>query len=247
MCVLCVQLNTRPSALFGPHLLFGITETLRSMMSARPQTSVIVSKPLLATPAEVLGVRIPDSDVAVAAMDLAQAAMRPVLLNHCLRTFVLGMIDARKRVLQIDEEAAFVGSILHDIALVPEYAGDLMKTFEANGAELARTFVLTRGFTADRAEKIATAILLHAGHANGEGPDIEFVMVGAGQDVLGPSQEQLSDDELAATERAIPRLDFRAQFLALLKDHVKRTKNPTWTEDFVRNPWPNFLQNRWSQ
>jgi hypothetical protein len=241
MCALCLQLNRRPN------LLLRFAETLRSMAARRSQARPAVPQPLLATPGEILGVRIPDTDVAVAATALAQSAMSPspALFNHCRRTFVLGMLDARKRALQVDEEACYVASILHDIALMPEHAGDLTKTFEDNGAQLAQTFVLARGFSADRADKVAKAILLHAGGAGGTGPDIEFVMQGAGQDVLGPEPEQLTDEQLAAIERAIPRLHFKEEFLALMKDHVERTKNPDWTADFVR--WQRFLLNRWSE
>jgi hypothetical protein len=241
MCALCIHLSNRPS------LLLRIGETLRSMTHPRPQTRAVIANPMLALPTEILGIRIPDSDVPVAAMALAQSAMPPALLNHCLRTFLLGMIDARKRTLQVDEEADFVSSILHDIALVAKYSGDMMKSFEENGAEFARTFALNRGLSADRAEKVAKAILLHADQADGMGPDIEFVMVGAAQDVFGPSQEQLSDDQVAAMELAVPRLGFKAKFLSLLTDHVKRTKNPTWTAGFVSDPPPKFLKNRWSE
>jgi HD domain len=241
MCALCIQLSNRPG------LLLRIAETLRSMTRGQPQTRAVIAKPMLAVPAEILGIRIPDSDVPVAAMALAQSAMPPVLLNHCLRTFLLGMIDVRKRTLQVDEEACFVSSILHDIALLPKYSGDVMKSFEDNGAEFARTFSLDRGFSADRADRVAEAIRLHAGNAEGKGPDIEFVMIGAAQDVFGPKPEQLSDDQVAAVEQAVPRLRFKAEFLSLLKDHLTRTKNPTWTARFVSDPPPNFLQNRWSQ
>jgi hypothetical protein len=241
MCTFCLQLTHRPSFL----LRFG--ETLRSVAARRPHARSLMPRPLLATPAEILGVRIPDTDVAVAATDLAQEAMRPsqALFNHCRRTFVLGMLNARKHYLQVDEEACYVASILHDIALMPKHAGDLTKTFEDNGAQLAQAFVLKHGFSADRADKVKDAILLHAGKAGGKGPDIEFVMQGAGQDVLGPEPDQLKDEQLTALEYAIPRLRFKEEFLALMKDHVRRTKNPCWTADFVR--WQRFLLNRWSE
>jgi HD domain len=246
MCPLCLQLNRRSS------LLLGFAETLRSMAALGSQILAFIPQPLLAAPAEVLGVRIPDSDVAVAATDFAQAAMSPspALFNHCRRSFVLGMIDARKRALKVDEEACYVAAMLHDIALMPEHAGDLTKTFEANGAELAETFVLARGFSADRADKVAKAILLHAGDADGMGPDIEFVMWGTGQDVLGPQPDQLTDQQLAAIEGAIPRLRFKEKFLALMKDHVNRTKTPTWTAAFARGEgdfFQRFVHNRWSE
>jgi hypothetical protein len=216
---------------------------LRSM--TEPQAGIVIAKPLLAIPPEILNIRIPDSDVSVAAAALAQSAMPSVLFNHCLRTFLLGMIDARKRALQIDEEAAFVSSILHDLALLAKYSGDALKSFEENGAAFARAFSLDRGFSEDRADKVAEAIRLHAGQADGKGPDIEFVMIGAAQDVFEP--DELSDDQVAAMERAVPRLGFKAEFLSLLKDHLKRTKNPTWTAGFVSDPPSKFLNNRWSE
>jgi HD domain len=257
MCALCLDLNNLPNPLLRPGflpnptllhslgLLRRIAEILRSM--TQPQAGIVIAKPLLAIPSEILNIRIPDSDVSVAAAALAQSAMPSVLFNHCLRTFLLGMIDARKRTLQIDEEAAFVSSILHDLALLAKYSRDVLKSFEENGAEFARAFSLDRGFSANRADKVAEAIRLHAGQADGMGPDIEFVMVGAAQDVFGPSQEQLSDDQVAAMEQAVPRLGFKAKFLSVLTEHVKRTKNPTWTAGFVSDPPAKFLNNRWSE
>ena len=241
MCAICIHANNRPS------LLLRIAAARRSMTPAHPQMRAVILNPMLTMPAEILGIRIPDSDVPVAAMALVRSAVPAVLLNHSLRTFLLGMIDARRRTLEVDEEASFVGSILHDLALLATYSGDVMKSFEENGAELARTFSLNRGFSEDRAEKVAKAILLHAGQAGGMGADIEFVMVGAAQDVFGPSPEQLSDDQVAAMEQAVPRFRFKTQFLSLLNDHVSRTKKPTWTAGFVSKPPPEFLMNRWSE
>jgi hypothetical protein len=60
------------------------------------------------TAPEMLGVRIPDSDVALAAAALMQTAAPLFLFNHCLRTFLLGMIDAHKRSLNVDHEVVFV-------------------------------------------------------------------------------------------------------------------------------------------
>lgn len=241
MCALCINLNHHRS------FLPSIAEMLRSLTATRPQATATILEPLVVIPAAIVGIRIPDSDVSVAAMSLAQSAASPVLFNHSLRTFVLGMIDARTRALKVDEEACFVSSILHDLALLPQHSGNLMKSFEENGAEIARTFSLKHGFSADRAEIVAKAILLHAGQARGMGADIEFVMVGAGLDVFGPSPEQLSDDQISAVERDVPRLIFKTKFLSLLNDHVSRTNKPTWTTAFVKEPPPQFLMNRWSE
>lgn len=198
-------------------------------------------------PTEILGIRVPDSSASAAAAALMRAAVPDVLFNHCLRTFLLGMIDARNNKLKIDEEAAFIASMLHDVALVSAYAGDLTKPFEENGATFAQSFATKRGFAQDRADKIYKAILLHAGGAGGNGPDIKFVMVGAGQDVFGPTVAELADAQLAATEQAVPRLGFKRGFIALLEDHARRSSQPGWTAGFVSRPPPRFLMNRWSE
>src|SRR5579864_3682818 len=120
MCALCLDLGNFPNPPFRqsflrnlillpkPSLPRRIAERLKAM--TQPQIGTVVAKPLLAIPHEILDIRIPDSDVSVASAALAQSAMPSVLFNHCLRTFLLGMIDARKRTLQIDEEVAFVSS-----------------------------------------------------------------------------------------------------------------------------------------
>jgi HD domain len=238
MCTLC---NT---VLFLREFLSGLAGLAALSMIGRPVLDAVAADSRL--PPEMLGVRIPDSDVAVAAAALMQTAAPLFLFNHCLRTFLLGMIDAHKRSLNVDHEVVFVASILHDLALVPQYAGDLKKSFEENGAEFAEALVMKHGFSADRADKVMKAVLLHAGQAGGMGPDIEFVMVGAAQDVFGPTVQQLSDDELAAMERAVLRLGFKMEFVLALRDHVSRSKKPTWTADFASQPPPGFMNNRWS-
>ena len=111
------------------------------------------------------------------------AAAPPFLFNHCLRTFLLGWIDARKHSVKIDDEVVFVAPILHDVALVSEHAEDLKKSFDEKRAEFAESLVKKHGFSTDRAMMV---ILFHAGQAGGMGPDIEFVMVGAARGSARP-------------------------------------------------------------
>lgn len=197
--------------------------------------------------ADILGVSLPDTEAAKAALTVMQAARSPVLLNHSLRTFVLGMTDARRRNLAIDAEAAFIASMLHDIALLPQHAGNPDKTFEENGALLAEELARRHDFSDSRAGNISASILLHAGQAPDKEPDIAFVMIGARQDVFGPSQGELSDADLGRLESQVPRLDFRLWFSAILRDHVMRSRNPGWTSDFVEETPIRFWENRWSQ
>ena len=198
-------------------------------------------------PKRIVGVRIPDTELARDAAHLMFTAAPRTLYNHSLRTFVLGMISAKRRNLKIDEEVAFHASILHDLGLTQPYHGDSNKSFEENSALLAVAFARAAGMGERRAENVHKAIILHAGRAFGEPADVEFVMEGARQDVTGPTVAELSDSEMLKLEEEIPRLNFKTQFLRILESHLVRTEVPTWTEGFARNPPPNFITNRWSE
>lgn len=239
MCLACGSLFTLPAdAKFPIRVDFRrMLERFVALLNARP----------IEKPAKVLGISVPDTDASNAAFSMILAARSPLLVNHSLRTFALGMTDARRHDFDIDQEAAFIASMLHDIALLPREGEDLDKTFEETSADLARVLAKAHRFSDARSENIAQAILLHAGQAPPDKPDIAFVMVGARQDVFGPNREELSDMDLKELERQVPRLHFRRSFLAVMRDYVSRTRNPGWTSDFVENPPRRFLENRWSE
>ncbi|WP_299409989.1 hypothetical protein [uncultured Roseobacter sp.] len=191
-------------------------------------------------PKTIAGVRLPDTELAKDAVLIMLRSVPQTLFNYCLRTFVLGMIDARRRGLHVDVDVVFQASILHDLCLSPVYPGNPEKTFEENSGEFAAAFARASGISDRRAERIYQAILLHAGKAAGRSPDIEFVMHGARQDVVGPKPEELSDAQIQEIESALPRLEFKSEFLSILSDHVSRTNNPDWTTDFLAQTPPHF-------
>jgi len=236
MCCFCHSINKR-RLLFHPSTM--------AFVSMLPVTRGAHAAPPL--PSEIVGIRIPDSSLTRDANIVVHGAAPSVLYNHSLRTFVLGMLYAQQHPEPIDEEAAFVASILHDIGLTSTFSGDDLRTFEENGAEYAKKFLGDRRISSDRVEKVAKAIELHAGAARGMGPDIEFVMNGAWRDLVGPSVKEVSTEQLAAIEAAVPRLQFKIAFPAILKEHGTHNKNLTWTENFGREPPLSFRQSRWSE
>ncbi len=197
-------------------------------------------------PKKVAGVLIPDTQLSRDAAHLMLASAPRFLFNHSLRTFVLGKIDAQRRGIIIDEEVAFHAAILHDLCLTAAYPGDPKRTFEENSGHFAVAFARAFGLSDSRLEKVNQAILLHAGRAHGKGPDIEFVMHGARQDVIGPNVTELTNDQLDIIEEEIPRLNFKIKFLSVLEGHIARSSNPDWTADFLISPPPDFIENRWS-
>jgi hypothetical protein len=170
-----------------------------------PAAAAAVRAPNL--PKDIVGVRVPDSDLARGAAMLAQMESPAFLFNHCLRTFVLASLFAKTQGWKYDEELVFVASVLHDLGLLEKF-DDPYKTFQHSGADYAETFVLKGGFTPDKAEKVFKSILWHAGEVPPtELPDILWVQTGAGMDVFGrPFVSEMPLDQFQAVLDALPRL-----------------------------------------
>jgi hypothetical protein len=131
------------------------------------------------------GVRIPDTKLANAALDLLEATSPHFLFNHCLRTYVFGSLAVRAAGREVvDEEIAFCGALLHDLGLVPIYTGS--NRFEVDGADAARRFCLEHHLSPQRADRVWEAIALHtsAGIASRMAAEIAVVHFGAGLEVI---------------------------------------------------------------
>ena len=78
------------------------------------------------------GVRIPDTPLAKAVVDLLEATSPQFICNHCVRTYVFGTLAVRSVGRSIiDEEIAYCAALLHDLGLVPAHAGE--NRFEVDG------------------------------------------------------------------------------------------------------------------
>jgi hypothetical protein len=196
-------------------------------------------------PKEIVGVRIPDSDLARAATMLVQAESPPFLFNHCMRTFVLADLYARHYAWKYDEELVFISSALHDLGLVEKYENANM-TFEQAGASYAQFFVLGGGFSPDRADRVWKGIAWHAGGAGpAEKPDIRLIQEGARLDVFGDGDfgEIVPPDVMTAILAVLPRCRFKLAFKAALAAHAERQPDhATWTKKFREDPPPPIVQ-----
>jgi HD superfamily phosphodiesterase len=126
------------------------------------------------------GVRIPDTPLAKAAVDLLEAASPQFLCNHCVRTYVFGTLAVRSIGRSIiDEEVAYCAALLHDLGLVPAHAGE--NRFEVDGADAAREFCLKHQVAPERADRVWEAIALHTstGIASRMAAEIALVHLGA--------------------------------------------------------------------
>jgi hypothetical protein len=193
---------------------------------------------LLARLKSVAGVRIPDTALCKAAVDLLEASSPSFLCTHCLRTYIFGSLAVRGLGhAALDEEAAFCAAILHDLGLVPAYLGD--NRFEMDGANAARAFCSKHKVSKERADLVWTAIALHtsAGVASRMAAEIALVHLGAGLELFGLGLDQVPPEVVEEVIEKYPRMNFKTEFRKLLVEHCRR--NPaaqilTWTDDVAR-------------
>ena len=183
-------------------------------------------------------VRIPDTPLVKAAVDLLETTSPQFICNHCVRTYVFGNLAVRSiGRLIIDEEIAFCGALLHDLGLVPAHAGQ--NRFEVDGADAAREFCLKHQVAPERSDRVWEAIALHtsAGIASRMAPEIALVHLGAGLDVFGLGIDQVPAQVLEEILTSYPRLNFKSAFRDLLVEHCWRNPGAqilAWTDDVAR-------------
>ena len=182
--------------------------------------------------------QIPDTALCNAAVDLLESSSPQFLCTHCLRTYIFGSLAVRSLGRSVaDEEAAFCGSVLHDLGLVPPYRRD--NRFEVDGADAARDFCTKHQVSPQRADLVWMAIALHTspGIPARLADEIALVHLGAGLDFLGLGLDQVPPQVLEEIFEKYPRMKFKSEFRNLLVEHCQH--NPaaqvlTWTDDVAR-------------
>src|SRR5277367_715665 len=161
----------------------------------------------------VAGVRIPDTALCSAAVDLLESSSPEFLCQHCLRSYVFGSLAIKGLGRSVvDEEAAFCGAILHDLGLVSPYRRD--NRFEVDGADAAREFCARHRVTPDRADLVWKAIALHTppGIPTRLAGEIALVHFGAGLDFLGLGLDQVPSQVVEEIFGKYPRMKFKTEF-----------------------------------
>jgi HD domain-containing protein len=161
---------------------------------------------------------IPESAAAAAAADLAAAAAPPYLLNHSYRTFLFGRCLVPPH--DVDDEAAFVASMLHDLGLTDDYRTE--QEFVLSGAELACSFLERQGWPLERIRLVEGAILRHTNLVAEEVPVHRVVQAGASVDVAGLGSDEIDPQLLSGILSAYPRLDFVKQMPSIFLDEAHR-------------------------
>lgn len=202
----------------------------------------------------------PQTPTAKAAADLLASAAPDFLVNHSLRTYDFGMllVDSPN---DVDPEAAFVASVLHDIALTDAFRG--ADSFELVGAAHAARFLEKQGWELERIRLVEKAIVRHGDLDPADDPVCRVVQAGAALDVVGSPKSAIERPEVAATLARYPRLGFTSQIseafskevaaqpdglfasFAALGDFVALVEaNPLCAHDTTENDTPDAAKRR---
>ena len=187
---------------------------------------------------EIAGIRIPDSKLSVAALDLVKLESHASIYKHVLRTYVFGALAARAQGIKFDEELFFLGAILHDLGLTERF-GALAGRFEVVGADAAQKFLSGEGVAAERSAIVWEAIALHTsnGIALHRAPEVALVHIGASIDVMGLGLEDLPPTVVEQAIEALPRDNFKKVFLHALLSRIRKDPSAvalTWMSEAAR-------------
>ena len=171
--------------------------------------------PLDAIAAGELG--FPDTPSTRAAVALCQDASEPFLANHELRSYLWASILGRGRGIEVDHEALFVAAALHDLGLTDRFRGN--GCFEVIGGDAAARFLAGLGWSADRAEMVRRAIVLHIEPSVPieAGPVAHVLDLGITLDVSGGRLDEIEPGTRAEILEALPRLGFKRRMTDLLR------------------------------
>jgi hypothetical protein len=168
---------------------------------------------------------MPDTDLTRKAYDLVFATGTPALAHHSVRTYLFGRALGDAQGLRpdadYDDEALFLGSVLHDLGLTERGDGD--QRFEVDGADLAAAFVREHGLDAERTRVVWEAIALHSsrGIANRMRPEIALTHAGTSMDMTGLGTGALPGGFADRVHAAFPRLERDCGLTALILDQIR--------------------------
>lgn len=164
----------------------------------------------------------PDTDVCLAAMELARDHSPPFLFNHVMRTFAFGREAGAMQGARYDPEMLFLGSVLHDLGLVDRFIAE--NRFEFDGADAAANFLSRRNYPDRKIAVIWDAIALHTtlGVPQRKRPEVALVQLGAGIDIGAIPRSLVTPESVEIILAEYPRLGFKQAFLEAMGAVIRR-------------------------
>jgi hypothetical protein len=109
-------------------------------------------------------IKVPGSSIVRQVKELAQSVSSDFLFNHVMRCYWFSELFAQMEGTQVDSELMFLSSVLHDLGLTNHALGS--HRFEIEGAGAARTFLVEKGISRERAQSVWDNIALHTWDIN---------------------------------------------------------------------------------
>lgn len=170
-------------------------------------------------PGAIGGIAVPGDDISAATWRWAQLALPGYLFAHSVRAYCWGTAIAAREGLAFDRQILWTASLMHDFGLtrIP----DNTMCFEIEGAEIARRFLERQGMSAEAADRVAIAIILHMQPSVTLADGAESVLLDRATaiDVRGDEFE-LTDGVRAGVMSEFPRRDFDRLFVAAIQREV---------------------------
>ncbi|MBO0899922.1 HD domain-containing protein [Cellulomonas sp. zg-ZUI22] len=165
---------------------------------------------------------LPPGDVPRAALALARDLEPDYLLHHSVRSWVLARVAAAERgwrPADFDDVALFVACVLHDTGLHLASRGD--RRFEVEGADLARSFVISQGLPTSTADTVWDAVALHTSVGIAEHKQAEVALARAGIAMdFGSGADAVPDTLAAVLTTELPRLDLTRRIVDAIVEHA---------------------------
>jgi hypothetical protein len=209
-------------------------------------------------------VKIPDTRLAKEAHDILREYSTELLYNHSNRVYLFATEQGRQQNLRFDPELLYVSAAFHDLGLLREYSSKTER-FEVDGANAARSFLVSHGISEETAQTAWEAIALHTtpGVTRYMKPEVALLFTGVGLDVLG---EGFDDFPVELREQIVaeyPRKDFKdgivkaffggfahkpASTWGTVKADVAERfipgyKSPNFCDLIANSPFPNSVEN----
>jgi hypothetical protein len=180
-------------------------------------------------PKTVAGIKIPDSTVAQQATELLLEHGSTFLYNHSLRSFLFASLNGEQKKIAYDPELLYVSSVFHDLGLCPHYSS-ADKAFEVDGANAARDFLKSHGFSPQALQLVWDAIAIHTMPTVAPYKEAEVALLnyGVALDVVGKGYQQLSKEHREEIIKQFPRTGFKEKAI------------PTFFEGFKHKPDTTF-------
>jgi HD superfamily phosphodiesterase len=146
-----------------------------------------------------------------------------MLYAHAVRSYLFAALLARHDRMSVDEEALYVGCVLHDIGLTPSYE-DPVRAFEHVSADVAVDLTGSFGWQPERRSNVRRAIVLHMAEevAESESPETRALEAGVALDVTGNRLADVDERAVGEIFRHFPREAFKRDFAGLMQLEAER-------------------------